>query len=442
MLRVLLFFQLLYVVNQLHFPWETGIPGVAPANLLFLLILLTMRDKPEPLALPGPDLLRKPMLRFFAVLGFAFLFAQLREPNDFIADVTYIKNALFFPLFYFLYLHCKQDQKTTRQLIIFVMIVAAVAGLEAVREGIDYGFGKYNPFRRASGPFGVDWHHANRAGVFYAMFIPMFVAFALFLRRQKLWRLASIGGIVLLAGGTLFTYSRQSYFLVLLGAALLLIRRSLIMAVVLSAGLISLSGYLPDAVTQRVGETKQQKAHGGGEEVDVSTSSRWDIWEGAMSMLREHPLGVGLNRFKSNIGNYCRYKGMDAHNFYVLTLAETGFQGLIPLLLLWAALLRLARFLRQSASSDDPEFQALALGFTVTTVIMMLGGIYGSPHFEGSVLGSYWALCGLLERYAHFKLAEKNAGKNGPGQPPTADADPASLAARFPLAAHILPGRR
>ena len=49
------------------------------------------------------------------------------------------------------------DEKETRQLIIVIMCsVAAVAGLEAIREGLDYGIGKYNPFRRASGPFGAD----------------------------------------------------------------------------------------------------------------------------------------------------------------------------------------------------------------------------------------------------------------------------------------------
>ena len=29
-LKYLLFFNLIYVVNQEHFHWETGIPGVAP----------------------------------------------------------------------------------------------------------------------------------------------------------------------------------------------------------------------------------------------------------------------------------------------------------------------------------------------------------------------------------------------------------------------------
>ena len=430
MLKVLLFVNLLYVVNQVHFPWETGIPGVAVANIIFVLILLAMRGKPDQIDTPG--ILRKPVTWFYYALLFAFLIAQLRGLRDPIADLTYLKNAVFFPLFYFLYLRCRQDLKGTRQLIIWVMVIAAVAGLEAFREGFDYGFGKYNPFRRASGPFGVDWHHANRAGVFFGMFFPMFVALALFLRNQKRLRLAAIIGIVLLAGGALATYSRQAYLLLLLGSALLLLRRSVVASVAVAVLCVSLVGYLPDAVTARVEETQQQSATGEAE-VDVSTASRWEIWAGAMGMFRDHPLGAGLNRFKTEIGAYCKYKGMDAHNFYVLTLAETGPQGLITLLIFFVSLFRLAKFLRQNVPEGDSESQALAVGFTITTLNMMLGGLYGSPHFEGSVMGPYWALCGLLERYTILK--QGGAGQSVP------QTKPPSLVERFPLAAHILPGK-
>jgi O-antigen ligase len=432
-LKILLFVQIVYVVNAVHFPWETGVPGVAPANVLLLLILLLMRGKEEVLADVEP-ILRKPLLYFFGALTFAFLWAQVRAPKDFIVDATYLKNALFYPLFYFLYLKCKQDEKTTRQLIIMVMIVAAVAGLEGVREGIDYGFGKYNPMRRASGPFGVDWRNANRAGVFYAMFMPMFVSLALFLKGQKIWRIGAVGGCALLAGGALFTYSRQAYFLVLLSFAVLLLRKSVILAVVISVALVSLSGYLPDSVFQRVDETKQQ-GKAGGEEVDTSTASRWEIWAGAMGMLRDNPIGAGLNRFKGEIGNYCSHKGFDAHNFYVLTLAETGPQGLIALLfLMWTLFFGLAKWLREHTPPEDPETRALTLGFSVCTVCMALGGIYGSPTLEGSVMAPYWALCGLLERYIHLKM--RNVGTA-----PVTDEGP-SLAERFPLAAYIQPGRK
>jgi O-antigen ligase len=430
LIKVLLFVQLLYVVNQVHFSWVPGLGPIAPTNLLFILTLLAMRGKPDVIDTPG--ILRKPLLVFFAALTFAFLWAQVRAPGNFVDDATYLKNAIFFPLYYFLFLKSRQDEKTTRRLIIWILIIAAVAGLEALHEGMDYGFGNYNPSRRASGPFGTDWHMANRAGVFYGMFMPMFVALVLFLRKRVLWRLAAFGACVVIAGGAFSTYSRQSYFLVLLGTVLLLIRRNIITAVIVGITLVSLAGYLPDSVVQRVDETKQTGKHGE-ETVDESTSGRWELWAGAMSMFASNPLGVGLNRFKTEIGNYSPHKGFDAHSFYVLTLAECGPFGIVALLILIAMAFRLAKFLRMNVPNGDPELTALTLGFTFCTLNMALGGIYGSPTLEGSVMTPYWALAGTLERYIHLKASNAGMKPQAPAQP--------SLAERFSLAAHIFPGR-
>jgi O-antigen ligase len=432
-LQALLYVQLVFVVNQVHFQrLTTGIPALAPVNVIFLLVLLALRSRTEVLADRRP-ILKRPLLWFYAALTVAFLMGALRGGQTFIDLATYYKNALFFPLFYFVYFKCRQDERNTRRLIICIFVVAAIAGVEAIREGLDYGFGRYAPNRRASGPFGIDWHNANRAGVFYAMFMPMFVALALFLKGQKLWRLAAVGGCAVLAGGTLFTYSRQAYFLILLSIAVLLVRKSIILAAVISIALVSLAGYLPDAVFQRVDETKQTSSTGE-EVVDSSTASRWELWAGGMQMLKDNPIGVGLYQFPKNIGNYTKYKDFDAHNFYVLTLAECGPFGLITLLLLIAACFKLARFLRKNTPEDEPETKALTIGFTIATLCMALGAIYGSPTLEGAVMAPYWALCGLLERYIHLK--KLNAGQV------IVETRPLTLAERFPLAAHILPGRR
>ena len=85
-------------------------------------------------------------------------------------------------------------------------------------------------------------------------------------------------------------------------------------------------------------------------------------------------------------------------------------------------------------TTDDPELRALTLGFTICTLNMAMGGIYGSPTLEGSVMSPYWALAGSLERYIHLK--SMNAGTT-----PVVSEGP-SLVDRFPLAAYIIPGRR
>jgi O-antigen ligase len=148
-------------------------------------------------------------------------------------------------------------------------------------------------------------------------------------------------------------------------------------------------------------------------------------------MLKEHPLGVGLFRFRDNIGNYSKYKHIDAHNFYVLTAAEMGPQGLVCLIILLVGMVRLGGFLRRNAPKDDPERTALALGFSVMTICVMLGNIYGSPFLEGAIMGPYWAMAGLLERYMQFKPQE---GGDGGG---TKAPREANLVEKFPLAVHL-----
>ncbi|HEY0179351.1 MAG TPA: O-antigen ligase family protein [Dokdonella sp.] len=428
MLRLLLLFQIFYTVYQGHYEFASGIPGLNLANALFLLTLLLVLAAGARNAVTERALLRGPVLLFSAMLVVSFGIAQARAPGDLMTDVTYLKNALFPPLLYFLYLHCKQDLKNTRLLVIAVMAVAAIAAVQAIRQGFDYGLGNFVESHRASGPFGDNYRDANRAGVYYAMFLPMFVAAALFFRSRKLWRAGALGGVGLLALAVMFTYSRQAYFISLLGLAVLLLRRSVVLSVVIGVSLVLLASYLPESVTQRVEETQQKGPHGE-ERVDESTASRWEIWAGAMAMWRANPAGVGLNRFKDEIGKYSSFQHFDAHNFYVLTLAESGPQGLAALLLLVAATFRLARFLRRQAPTDDPEANALAIGFTVTTLCMALGNLYGSPFFETNVMGTYWVLGGLLERQARLRAQLAPAA-----QAALAPAPP-SMQERFPLAA-------
>src|SRR5262249_55863791 len=129
----------------------------------------------KPILLPS-------LIFFFVALVVAFVIAMMRLPQDTLADVIYLKTALFSPLLYFLYLRCGQDLKNTRLLVIAVMVVASIAAVQAIRQGLDYGIGTFYESHRASGPFGSNYASANRAGVFYAMFMPMFIAMALFFR--------------------------------------------------------------------------------------------------------------------------------------------------------------------------------------------------------------------------------------------------------------------
>lgn len=439
MLRTaLLALVIVYMPNALHFPVETGLPGLNPSNLMLVLALLALFLSGRDVAWrdPGPAQIRNALLLWFAALAFGFGIAQLTMPIDFMDDFTYLKNAIFYPLLYFVFRRCREDLRGTRRLIILVLVVAAVAGIEAIREGLDYGLTAYSETRRASGPFGVDYRSANRAGVFYSMFLPMFVALALFGKGQRLWRLAAIGASLILAMAVMVTFSRQSYFIAIAASCVLLLRRNVLVAVLGALVMFSSLSLLPDSVTQRVQDTEQSNA-AGVEELDTSTASRFEIWTGAAMMLSEHPIGVGMNRFKRHIGSYSRYQGYDAHNFYVLTTAEMGPIGLLALLWLLWRLWRLATRLRASAArSGSAEATALALGFSLMVVSTALGNVYGSPFLEGAVMANFWILCGLLERYAALTAARVELRYAAPSVPATVQ-----IGARFPLAARALPNR-
>lgn len=437
MLRMLLLaIPIVFMPNALHLSFETGIPGLNMANMVFLFALMAVvlaGRRANPSRSWGE--LTPALLAYFAMATIGLFIAQFNRPGPPAEDIVVLKNVFFYPLLYLIYRNCKLNQRNTRSLIILVMVVAAVAGLEAVREGIDYGFGRYVESRRAAGPFGVDYRNANRAGVFYAMFLPMFIAMALFFRGQKLWRIASIAGCVLLVLAIMATYSRQSYAIALFGLSLLLLRKNVLLAIMIAALALPAASLLPEGVTQRVAETEQTNA-AGVEELDMSTASRFEIWAGAAKMWQEYPLGVGLARFPKYIGRYSTHANFDAHNYYVLVMSELGPFGLAALLWLLWRMLRLAFKVQRSIGHVSAEAKALGIGFSVTVVAMALGNLYGSPFTEGSVMANFWILCGLMEHYA-LRTPEAAIAT---AATPAGDRD-AAVATRFPLAARIAPGR-
>jgi O-antigen ligase len=392
-LKLLLAGILVYTTNQIHLPTELGVPGLNVINLVFLVTVFLVWGQGAR-GLPAPAL-RATLLFYFAAVVLGTVIATTARPMGLMPDLTYAKTLIFYPLYYLLFYYGVRSEREISLLLMVIAFVTVVAGFEAWLEARDYGLGVYAETRRAAGPFGPDYRSANRAAVFYVMFAPLLLATALLMRGRPLWRWAGFGGFLILVGAILFTYSRQGYLIGLLGALLVCWRRSVPAAVLGAVVFFSALPFLPEGASERVAETQQQGELGEAQ-VDESTESRWILWEGAWEMWKENPLGVGANRFKAMVGSYTIYSGKDAHNYYVLTLAELGLQGLLALLLLVFAMWRLARRLRRGA--DDWTGYALASGFSVSVLCMALGNIFGSPFSEGSVMGMFWALAALLER--------------------------------------------
>ena len=439
LLRLLLAIPIVLMPNLLYVPLDTGIPAINLANLLLIAVVIALVLSPrDKLTSHTMGVLTPPLLFLFLTLLIGYLIAVTTLPGNPLADLTELKNFVFFPLLYFAYRRCKQDLHGTRQLIYLSLAVVLAAGMDTLLQGLaNDAFSSYSETNRFAGPFG-DYRSANRAGVFFAMFLPMFAALALFLRGHKVWSAIAIGGCVIVMMAIMLTYSRQSYLIAILAVALLLVRRHLVLAVLLALATIPAISLLPEGVTQRVAGT-QQYTPAGRAQLDVSTASRFEIWGGAMKMWQDHPAGVGLNRFPRKIGDYSDYSDYDAHNMYVLMLTECGPLGLIALLWLLWRMLRLALALRRSGDESDAEVKALGMGFTVAVIAMAMGNLYGSPFHEGLVMANFWIMCGLVERYTLLKRQAALAAAKASDTPRLDVAQ--AIAGRYPLSERILPGR-
>ncbi len=393
-----------WVVEQLHLPASFGIKGLNAINLLMLLTLsvaVVVRGTSDS---SGPAPLKWPILLFFVALIWGFSIGQLIDNSEAAADLTILKTGVFYISLYFLFYYAVRTVREIRFLVLVLMGVAVLAGLEAMIEAVDYGLSAYSESKRAAGPFGPNYRASNLAAVYFAIFIPLFVAVAFFLSDRPVVRVAAVLGAGLLIAALFFTYSRQAYAIVAIVALLLALRKNLFVALLLSLALWNYDLWVPGSAVERVQMTTEQSDESGRQALDESTASRFELWEGASRMLADRPLGIGLNRFKREVGNYTRYTNLDAHNFYVLITAEAGLIGGVAILILAIAMLRLAT--SQLMLARTAEAKTMAYGFLGATLALLMGNLYGSRFLTGEVIGNYWVLAALSARY--FQLLRDN----------------------------------
>jgi len=268
----------------------------------------------------------------------------------------------------------------------------------------------YSESKRAAGPFGPDFKASNLAAVYFAIFLPLFAAIGLFLKDSPFIRFSAMAGAGLLLFAIFFTYSRQAYAIVAIVILLMALRKNLFVALLLSLALWNYELWVPNAAVERVQmttEVSEENFEGKSSiAVDYSTSSRWDLWIGGARMMEEHPLGIGLNHWKREIGKYTDYYvNLDAHNFYVLITAEGGIVGGIAIFWLVLALFRFAY--RNLRLAQTPGARTLAFGFMGATIALAMGNLYCSRFLNGEVVGNYWIFAALCARY--FQLLREGA---------------------------------
>lgn len=221
----------------------------------------------------------------------------------------------------------------------------------------------------------------------------------------------SRGAIVALAGGAI----------VAIFLAPKRFRRKIVICVIVAA----IGGF---ALTDPGFWTRASTITAGEGERDVSAQSRFDIWGASITMLGDHPLGVGAGNFPQAIHRYLpQYPPKDAHNTYVLCYSELGVQGIVVYLLVILSAARLLWGMRKRSQRlpkeqrDDVTW--LTYGLAVSLTIVVLRGMTMSRLYTE---GPWWilALPLCLARATDNLMAspvsprEAREGKEASGQSP------------------------
>ncbi len=127
-------------------------------------------------------------------------------------------------------------------------------------------------------------------------------------------------------------------------------------------------------------------------QMDTSSQSRIFAWKAALSMVSDHPLGVGEGNFKNLVFRYNPDDpGRDTHNTFLRCLAELGIQGGIVFLLLVANAFRMLfsikRDIQQLPNKEDVTWHIYALKLAL--IIYLSAGIFITQTYIEEL---YWLL--------------------------------------------------
>lgn len=436
----LLAFMIIYMPYQGHYAVTLPIPGVNLANLLFIVACVALLVRPGTTRTPPP--LRASFLFFIAALVVSFFVGQLYDSSDFMDDLIALKTHVFYMLFFFLYYHAIRDIRTIQILFAALLLATMIVAVHCIRQGLEFGLGSFDWFKRAYGPFPLNG--ANFAAAFFIMFLPLFVSVFLVCKSRPVMRLLMLPAVGLGVLGMMFTFSRQALIVLPLLFLVQAMRRNLIVAVLILVALFNYEHWAPQGLIERIqmttgsGEAEGARAHNppppgaGGEQADAdaaqfdnSTAARFILWKASEEMFYEKPWGVGLNHFRKELPKHATLRQNDPHNIFVRILAEAGVLGITAFLVLLYGLLRLGGKLQKVDNSEDARM--LGSAFTISVMGMIFANLFGSRLFDGEVTGNFWILAALVARYYTLRL-EAGAAKSAavPGASGAPGAKPAA----------------
>jgi len=239
-------------------------------------------------------------------------------------------------LFLMMLTHIVTTQRRLDWLIWGLIIGALILGLEAYdTPRSQFAKGRLD---RVGGP---DFREANYLAAYLVAMLPLIGA--QFFRSGWAGKVLCLGAGAFAANAVVLTRSRGGVVAIAAGSVATLVMaprrhrgKILIGLIVAALGFY----YLSDPQFRARALTIARP----GEQRDVSSESRIQVWRGAVRMLAANPLGVGVGNFYQNIGRYAPDQpGRDAHSTYLRCACEIGLQGLAVFIALLISAFMLAK---------------------------------------------------------------------------------------------------
>jgi O-antigen ligase len=313
----------------------------------------------------------------------------------------YLQNALLFLIVF----TAIRERAHARWAIGAFVVGATVAAIFAILNPPHPGM--YD-VARASGTIGDP---NELAAVLVAGLILAAVLISL-LRDSPTMRLAAIGALFICAAGLFSTFSRGG--LVSLGFVLLAAivvggrwrgAAALVAFITVISAIMYFGVLAPKAASERV-----TKVDGG--------TGRTDIWRVGSRMVHAHPIrGVGAGNFEVSSVHYAIKPGAIkydyfieapkvAHNTYLQVLAELGFVGLVPFLILlgfsFACIFKAAQTFNRIR---DFDMELVSRGILLALIGILAADVFISGQFSKQL----WILLGLCP--AMLAIAKRQAAR-------------------------------
>ncbi len=399
-----------YLPFSMQIPIDFGnvITGLNFTNIMILFVAylwFKSRDKSKPVL--SKTALNVPIFIFLG-LGIFSILRGMGYGMDYLAEasIEFYRRWITAFFLYFFIVNSNHDKEVMKNIVRIIMMVTAFVALMAIYE-----------YRDIDDRVGGVFNQPNHLAAFFNYYLYLFFGFFLVYKKRS-W--IFLLPFIICFRGIMVTFSRAGYLAFAAGMYAIICFRSRILLFFLVLATVFLffnPAFLPEGIRYRMAQTfekqKTQQIEPGTElnadSLDASAAERLKVWEGAMVMIREHPIfGIGFYTFEKKILHYwIGTKSHDAHNNYLLIASEMGVPALLVFLwIIWRIVKNSWKLYKISA---DPFIKAVGLGMLGGVPSLLISNIYGSRLNYIEVTCYFWVLAGIIVRW---KMSEEEKLQN------------------------------